>query len=185
MISKKDLQHNINKFFLNAKLVLSGKNNLPLIPEDLQQLIMNQILPENNKTHYDIEINNQYYEEKEVIKSIKKYMNTANLEHSSEKKKIVIKLLDYLILNSAFVHNNYKFASATKNKLKEFKLECKKHEDTEINRKLYNKIEEASQKIFGIRLRNYCIKSQCLNCQSSIKINYNLCHVHLNHKFSI
>ena len=185
MTSKKKLQHNINKFFLNAKLVLSGKNDLLLLPNDIQELIINQILPENNKTHYDIEINNEYYEEKEVINSVKQYLCSAEFENGSERKNIIIKLLDYLILNSAFVHNNYKFASATKNKLKEFKLECKKHEDTEINRKLYNKIEEASQKIFGIRLKNYCIKSQCLNCQSSIKINYNLCHVHLNQKFSI
>tara|TARA_B100001094_G_scaffold331487_1_gene400001 strand:+ start:2591 stop:3148 length:558 start_codon:yes stop_codon:yes gene_type:complete len=185
MTSKKKLQNTINDYLLTAKLVLSGKNNLPLIPYDIQELIINQILPENNKTHYNIEINNEFYDEKEIINSVRNYLSTGEFENGDERKKVIIKLLDYLILNSKFVHNNYKFASATKKKLKEFKLECKKHEDTQINRELYNKIEEASQKIFGIRLKNYCIKSQCLNCQSSIKINYNLCHTHLNQKFSI
>jgi len=186
MISKKQLQYNINKFLLTAKLILSGKNNLPLLHDDIQEVIMNKILQQNNKIHYHIQINNDFHnDEKQIINSVSNYLTTATFENGCERKKVIIKLLDYLILNTNFIHNNYRFATATKNKLKELKLESKKSKDTQINTELYNKIEEASQKIFGIKLKNYCIKSQCLNCQSSIKINYNLCHTHLNQKFSI
>lgn len=187
MFTKKKLQNIINNYFITIKLLFSGKNNLPLIPYDIQDLIIEKIYPKNNKINFNTEVNNEYYNQKEVIKSIQEYFNSPQLLYGSgyERKKEIIKLFDYLIYNSKFVIDNYKFALSAKNKLKQLKLECKKEPNSDLNQQLYNKIEETSQKIFGIKLKNYCAVSTCINCQSTITPNFNLCHIHLNKKFKV
>mgnify|MGYP001487294154 CR=1 FL=1 len=199
MISKKKLQKIIYQYHLNTILVLSGKNRLSLIPTDVQNIIMSKINPKNIKLDiFEKETNNHNYEESIIIKECQKLMKDVQ-KSQDEKKLLTINLLDYLISNSKFCndYSNTAFCTTFMKKMHEFAKECKNNIDNnnknlnkqdfdKLNQQyknLYFKINEATQKIFGIKLPNYCNHFKCNNSQSTLKNNYGLCHIHLSKKF--
>ena len=185
MIHKSKLKENIYKYYKNILLVLYGKNNLPLIPSYIREIILNHLIYKNHNIKYTKEINNINYDKEEIIQNIRFYLNIIfNNKNYDEKLNNIFNMINYLINNSNFIHENNKISLAIKNKLYEFKKELKQKKiKTDLVYNLYNKIHEALQKIYGIDISYYCIHDTCCNFQSKLKINFGLCHNHLSQKF--
>lgn len=173
------LREKIDRRHILYMLVMSGKNNLPYIPKEIQDLIMNYII-DNNVFFPSFErFYGSYDSETIFIKKIKNYLCT--IEQGISKKKLCIDMFTYLINNSIFVTVNNKFSEAVKRKIKEL-LKQHKFSNKKIDIELNNKLNETYQKIFGFKAIRYCKK--CNRYQCSLKYNYNLCHAHLYEKFN-
>ena len=75
MIQKSKLKKNIYKYYKNILLVLSGKNNLPLIPIDIRYIIFNYLIYKNHNIKYTKEINNINYDKEEITEYIHSHLN--------------------------------------------------------------------------------------------------------------
>ena len=184
MIQKYKLKENIYKYYKNILLVLSGKNNLPLIPFDIRDIIFNYLIYKNHNIKYTKEINNINYDKEEIIQKISFYLDKIYNYTGDNKLNYISNMINYIINNSNFIEEQKNFSLTIKNKLFEFKKLLKQTKiKTQSNYNLYNKIDEALQKIYGIDISYYCINDTCCNFQSKLKINFGLCHIHLSQKF--
>lgn len=184
MIQKSKLKQNMYKYYKNILLVLSGKNNLPLIPIEIRDIIFNHLIYKNHNIKYTKEINNINYNKQEITEYIRSHLNICNYSEGDIKLNCILNMIDYFINNSSFIQQHIYFSLTIKKKLFEFKKLLKQTKiKTQSNYNLYNKIDESLQKIYGIDISYYCIHDTCCNFQSKFKMNFGLCHTHLSQKF--
>ena len=159
------------------------------IPNDVIHNIMNIVINSEKNLKLDYETNyskiiSKKNKSNSVEKKIRFYLLRVEWEEKKEvKKKIIIKLFDYLIVNSYFLNKriNQDLAKVVKSKIKELIKEIR-FSDERIDIELTNKLNESNQKLFGLKKLKFC--NNCNHYVCSLKHNYNLCFNHLTKKFS-
>ena len=124
MINKLDvLKNKINKMHITYILLMNSKN----IPNDVIHNIMNIVINSEKNLKLDYETNyskiiSKKNKSNSVENKIRFYLLRVEREEKKEvKKKIIIKLFDYLIVNSYFLNKriNQDLAKVVKSKIKE------------------------------------------------------------------
>ena len=202
IIKKKKLQDKIYNYYSMCVLVLSGKNPLPFLPDDIIKNLIKLIIDTKKykhlifskiKTKAIINYYKDYQEYKSLISPLLKENEICT--DIILKRKNCLKIFDicinyvHIIRDEHAIKFRKKFIPVLKEKIIElFEIvNCELHdidknnECYELDKLLYIKLQECYYHFFNDKLPMKCII--CKSSQSTLAYNYNLCHIHLSQKF--
>jgi len=207
--SLKKIKKKIYKLNVLYVLVLSSKNLLPDIPDEIKEKIFNYIYIDNNKTCDSIFPNdkNLFCNNWKGLKNML-YPLLSSIKLNPNllmKRNLFNDFLDICFCNHKIMKKErlkssvLNFINVTRNKLNEFYFtlldetifdkssllyEKSYGKLYNINNILIKKIKILYKTLFNYDISNKCSVKKCWNNQCKFKYNLDLCFTHLNQKFS-